>query len=427
MQRYRTSAIFVPGGMPTYTYVARTERQLERRIAAAKDNLCKLVVITGTTKCGKTVLVNRILPRGETVWVDGGAVADENDFWTSILDQLAAYSESTFTEGSASTTGMGGGVEGQIRLPFFGGKGTASTSLSKQKTEGSQRKLTVGPRPAAVAALRAARAPLVVDDLHYLKREFQGSIVRALKPLVFEGVPVVAIAIPHRRYDAVRVEKEMTGRLDAIDIPMWAASELSLIATEGFPLLNVEVDPEVISSMANEAYGSPHLMQEFCKELSSTSGIDETLLKKAKIQDLPPDIFRRVAQHTGKVIFDKLAKGPRQRTDRIQRQLRDGSTADIYKLTLLGLAKLGPGLSTIEYEQLRAAIRDLISDNLPQAHEITRVLEKMAEIASSDEASTPVLDFEKDEQRLHITDPFFAFFLKWGVDLAQQEYARDWQ
>jgi hypothetical protein len=39
----------------------------------------------------------------------------------------------------------------------------------------------------------------------------------------------------------------------------------------------------------------------------------------------------------------------------------------------------------------------------------------MAEIASSDEASTPVLDWEKGDQKLHVTDPFFAFYLKWGV------------
>ena len=47
----------------------------------------------------------------------------------------------------------------------------------------------------------------------------------------------------------------------------------------------------------------------------------------------------------------------------------------------------------------------------------------MTEIASSDEASKPVLDWEKDEQKLHITDPFFAFFLKWGMREAQQDPA----
>lgn len=87
----------------------------------------------------------------------------------------------------------------------------------------------------------------------------------------------------------------------------------------------------------------------------------------------------------------------------------------IYRVVLLALSHLSPGLQTVEYEQLRTAIREILAEQIPQAGEVTRVLEKMAEIASSDESSTPVLDWEKEDQKLHITDPFFAFFLKWGV------------
>ena len=65
--------------------------------------------------------------------------------------------------------------------------------------------------------------------------------------------------------------------------------------------------------------------------------------------------------------------------------------------------------------KLRSAIRDLLTGNVPQAHEVTQVIEKMASIAAQDEASTPVLDWDKSERVLHITDPFFAFFLKWGT------------
>jgi hypothetical protein len=44
----------------------------------------------------------------------------------------------------------------------------------------------------------------------------------------------------------------------------------------------------------------------------------------------------------------------------------------------------------------------------------------MSKIASSDTASTPVLNWEREEQKLHITDPFFAFYLKWGVNKASE-------
>jgi hypothetical protein len=72
-------------------------------------------------------------------------------------------------------------------------------------------------------------------------------------------------------------------------------------------------------------------------------------------------------------------------------------------------------MERVDYELLRGAIRQTLAAEIPQAHEVSRVLEKMAEIASSDEASTPVIDWDKEDQELHVTDPCFAFFLKWGV------------
>ena len=80
----------------------------------------------------------------------------------------------------------------------------------------------------------------------------------------------------------------------------------------------------------------------------------------------------------------------------------------------MALVDLKPGLSTIQYEQLRESLRNILKDKVPNAQEISRVLSKMNEIALNDESSTPVMDWEKEENKLHITDPFFAFYLKWG-------------
>jgi hypothetical protein len=68
----------------------------------------------------------------------------------------------------------------------------------------------------------------------------------------------------------------------------------------------------------------------------------------------------------------------------------------------------------LEYEGLRSAIRDVSAQEIPQLHEISRVLKHMSDIAATDESSTPVIDFDEDEKALHITDPFFAFYLRWG-------------
>jgi hypothetical protein len=416
-KKIRTSEVFVPGGMPSLTYVTRTGPDLERRLRQVEANLCKLVVLTGATKSGKTVLVNKIFPRSErAIWIDGGTAGSEVDLWSTVLEELQGSTSIEVFEGTEKGIAGGSNVEGGAGLPLFARLGIKLSASATVKQSTSKRfGLTKSPRAAALAELRRTRAPLIVDDFHYLDRKLQGSVVRALKPLIFDGLPIVCIAIPHRRYDAVKVEREMTGRLEPIEVSAWSVEELTEIAHVGFPLLNMRLDRPAIDALADESYGSPHLMQEFCQRLAAHHQVEQTLDQVLEVTCLPRALFQDIASSIGKVIFDKLKKGPRQRSDRKKRTLAKGGTVDTYEAVLMALSRLSPGLERVDYEQLRGAVRELlVSEDVPQAHEISRVLEKMSEIASSDEASTPVLDWDKDDRQLHITDPFFAFVLKWG-------------
>lgn len=411
----RYSEVFVPGGFPRHTYNPRKSRKLEERLAEVADNLCKLATVTGHTKSGKTVLVRGAFPPDTAIWVDGGTVGEEEDFWATIIEQLALFQGVSEEISSGKSNEFG--AEGIAEANFLVAKGTGKLSAKTEETKGSSRSLTrdISSRVTALAGLREAMLPLVVDDFHYIPRDLQGSLVRALKSPIFDGLPVILIAIPHRRYDALKVEKEMTGRLHPIEIPLWEEEELGYIPRTGFPLIACTLGEEAVASFSREAIGSPHLVQDFCRALCRQNAIKTD----ADGHPLTPsdeeleEVYSEVAETIGRPIFEKLARGPRQRTDRILRKLKSGSEVDIYGLILHALAHIRPGLVTIEYEELRAAIREVALD-APQLHEVARVLRHMASIAASDESSTPVIDFEEDEKILHVTDPFFAFYLRWG-------------
>ncbi|WFX78446.1 hypothetical protein NFK13_09980 [Escherichia coli] len=415
MQKQRVSQVFVPGGMPKLTYVERTGGEIKERLESAKDNLCKLVTLTGQTKSGKTVLTQMVFPFTDpnVIWIDGGGIAVENDIWEQVLDKLDVYTNEEVNVSDSSSTNISGKVHASGSALVVKGGGEAGLSQTDGSSKGKKNARTITPKNAAIKALADSQASLIIDDFHYLDREMQGSFVRAVKPLVFHGVPVILIAIPHRRYDAIKVEREITGRLENIMMPYWSEDELKQIASSGFPLLNISVSQDVIDLLASEALGSPHLMQEFCKSLCAAHSIKETSEQTVTISSIDDSLFRNVAESTGKVVFDKLATGPRQRSDRLPRLLKNGERVDIYKVVLYALSNMKPGMQTIQYEELRTAIREIVAETPPQANEVTRVLEKMSEIASSEEASTPVIDWEREEQKLHITDPFFAFYLKW--------------
>ena len=414
--KLRYQDVFVPGGFPRHTYNPRVELQLEQRLSEVKDNLCKLVTVTGQTKSGKTVLARKILPPEESIWIDGGLVSQEDDFWHVIIDKLQLFQSAEKEDSEMNSNKLGG--KGTVGANLFVAKGSIEIDIETQKTLGTKVSggRTMSSRVVALRGLRSSNTPLVVDDFHYIPRDMQGSIVRALKPLIFDGLPVVIIAIPHRRYDALKVEREMTGRISPIEIPPWSDVELQFISDTGFGILNYQVSPDFNGLLSSEAIGSPHLMQDFCRGMSKLLSVEY----KSKTQrlettkDQVKGVFRDVAETIGRPIFERLARGPRQRTDRLQRKLKNGRSVDIYQLVLHGLAHIRPGLISLEYEELRTAIKDVSGAQIPQLHEVARVLKHMATIAATDQSSTPVIDFEKEEKKLHITDPFFAFYLRWG-------------
>lgn len=82
------SDVFIPGGIPTVTYNPRARLHLEDKLMESKNNLCKLVVVTGQTKAGKTVLVDRIFPQNCSVWISGGSIESEDDFWGMFIEYL---------------------------------------------------------------------------------------------------------------------------------------------------------------------------------------------------------------------------------------------------------------------------------------------------------------------------------------------------
>lgn len=412
MANLKYSEVFVPGGFPRHTYNPREPLSLESKLSEVCENLCKLVTVTGHTKSGKTVLTRKVLPPDTSVWIDGGVVADEEDFWSIILERLAAFQETS--EGSEQETASKIEAKASAGANFLVAKGEGELGAAHESKRSSARERTriVSSRVAALKVLRESKMPLVIDDFHYLPKELQGSIVRALKPLVFDGQAVVVIAIPHRRYDAMKVEKEMTGRILSLAIPVWTEDELQFIPERGFPLVGLKVAPGTNQQLAQQAIGSPHLMQEFCRAIAKISKDQDAIAATAP--EALKEVFRDVAETIGRPIFEKLARGPRQRTDRVRRQLKDGREVDIYELVLHGLAHLKPGLVTLEYEDLRAAIREVSAAQIPQLHEVARVLKYMATIAATDQSSTPVIDFEETDKKLHVTDPFFAFYLRWG-------------
>ncbi len=264
----RLGEVFVPGGLPKVTYNPREALQLEERVRDYLSERHKILSLSGPTKSGKTVLLKTVLPT-TAIWVSGGSVDKADDFWDAVADALAVYTAEQAETSSESNQHDTQGVSGGAGIPnvvHVGGSIEGGTG----KTAGRRHTLsrTRSVMRASVAELRKhLDSVIVVDDFHYIEPSVQLAIVRGLKELVFEGLRVVFASVPHRAFDVVRVEKEMTGRVEQLPIEFWSDSELQGIAVKGFEALNVNATDDLTTRLATESFGSPHLMQEFCLHL----------------------------------------------------------------------------------------------------------------------------------------------------------------
>jgi hypothetical protein len=155
----KVSEVFVPGGLPKYTYVPRAERGLEDQLSAAKDNLCKIATVTGATKSGKTVLVRKVFGDAANVWVDGGHVKTEQDFWNIVGTQLEVVSEleRSYTKGNSSVLGAEATAEAGVL--FAKGSAKASAKAGRNTSTSEKRKIVSYTPWKTTEILKATQTP----------------------------------------------------------------------------------------------------------------------------------------------------------------------------------------------------------------------------------------------------------------------------
>lgn len=432
----KVSKVFVPGKLPDYTYNPRADLNLESSLADYVEEAGSILTVAGPTKTGKSVLLRRVVEN--PVWVDGQGIESVEELWRRIGDSLGIY---TGVEVGASSGSSGGGS-----LSATGGFSpilSANTTVEYQAAEGLDRRMTVM-RPIGVVvreALQSTLRSLVIDDFHFIDRPVQREIVRALKPFVLEGVPILLVSISHRVQDVVTAEPDMTGRVYSLQVKFWSDEELAVIANKGFQSLNVEdSDGSITRRLAENSYGSPHLMQKFCREICKLNNIRVKQNQKPQLQ-APSDweeFFKRQVEGASADWFQRLLRGPQERgSKRTQWPVGRAQTLDGYGVTLRAIANTGPKLNLTK-DEIKAAVDKEVVGGGPAAHQTTRVLQHMSKIAATrvnaptpteDELDAieepdavpdvqPVLEYMENGPNsvLHIADPFFAFYLRWGGD-----------
>ena len=425
-QSLTVGEVFRPNLVPTITYNPRQSLKLEQAIKNHVASPQEILLVLGPSKSGKTVLINKAIPREKLVEVEGTQVrSDESAFWmqaASTLQLPREVTESSKVETSDASIG-GGGMT--INLGFF-----SFTLNRKPKKKDTSSTVTatrnLGSKSAILSELLARQCVLVIDDFHVIEPQIQKNIVLSLKAPVMKGLRVIIVGIPHRGHDVEEAMRDMADRVKRLEVPMWEKSELGEIAAKGFPALNLVPAANLQNEFATHSYGSPQLMQRFCNQVCLDHGYTGAQPTKSefRMKETYKAFFSDFAAHSNVDVRSIVDEFRELKQHRKQRALQKGGSATIYQIILLALQHCLPRVD-IGFEAIEEAVEKVVTrSDRPSDAELLGALRELAQIAKAiaekEKTGQPVVEWNEKRRILNITDASFAFHVKWGPILGSE-------
>lgn len=409
----KASEVFTPGKFPEITYI---EDHLVKHAQLLQDSLDAglIVTLSGPSKSGKTVFIEKNIGMDRLVPVSGAGVTSPNELWSRVFAVVGTPmpAKVTETKGFQGTAGgkIGGGIPGIYSAEANTG-GTWSDSTASQ-TDAAVDALSI-----LIKELGGSGLVVFIDDFHYVKPEAREEISNQIKDAASKGVLFVLAAVPYHADDAVRANADLRGRSAKLDFNYWDKAELLKIATIGFEALNVAMPLYFIQALADEAAGSPQLMQALCLNSCYELGIRAKLATTATpAADLAliEQICTRTAQTADYTsIVNLMKEGPKTRgTERNSHLLKTGEVCDVYPLIIRAIG-LNPPELTIRYPILTQRISNLCAAEPPSGSSVTGACGHMCNIANAAEGRN-ILEWDPTQDVLDILDPYLLFFIRWG-------------
>ncbi|GGR13557.1 hypothetical protein ACFOE1_11530 [Agromyces mediolanus] len=432
--------VFPVAGDPRYTYKRRVALEDEVKQYAAHGS--GVLLVHGPTKTGKSVLVQRQLK--EAVYVRGD-LATAAELWEAATTKLNLFTTRSREDSTATSAKLTLGA--RIKLAVAGFKGEVGYEATKGEKAG--RSASDNPQVLVADRLIQTRGVLIIDDLHLMPRDEQRKVMTTVKGITDGGGRVVVVMAGYRVQYLATLVPNLGGRIAQLEVELWSVDDLVAIAKLGFDKLAV-TDPEgtLARELAENSLGSPQLMQRLCASLvRDANGIrSRTMTKHTQPVELKaPDDWATFYGHTlSKVLLEvqwllELRRGPVERRPRNTHSTRghDGRVEqqDGYELIIRALGTLVPNVNPTR-DQIHAEVtRSIIGHPRPTPQTTGSKLKYLSRIASAplhaaldeegldrmggDEADhDPVLEYQEVGANavLRITDPLFAFTLKWWRD-----------
>lgn len=413
----KATQVFTPGSQPEFTYIDDHLKQHAQVLRDALDQGATVISLSGPSKSGKTVFIEKTIGRGALIPVTGAGVTNAKTLWDRVFHYIGTPTTKSVTTTEAAESSVGGKIGGQAGVPLIakgtgevsGGYKTTGTTAEKVDTAVDYLQLLIG-------ELAGTGLVVFIDDFHYIPKDVQVEVSNQIKEAIRHGVIFVVASVPYHSDDSVRANSDLRGRIVKLDFDYWKPEELAKIASRGFKELNASASPAYIDALSLEAAGSPQLMQSLCLTTCFENDLRERCKQHKEIASDREAIAKVCSRTAATADYSstvaKMIDGPKTRgTERNAYYTVDGSVVDVYPLILRAVA-LDPPELTQRYANLQKRIQSLCAKEQPSGSSVTGACSHIAAIANVAE-NRNVLEWDGANDVLDIRDPYLLFYLRW--------------
>lgn len=266
---------------PVASYIEREHVDL-KMVNALKQT--RQIIVYGSSKQGKTALVQRHLPEKRRITVHCGPSTSTEDLYRSLLRQLNVEVITEKTSETSREFGTSVVAKFTALIPLFG-KAEAETEGSatagnrqEQKTETIEFNLSLA-QDVGELLHKVGRRDLfyVIENFHYLTPETQAAFAFDLRTFEEMGLRFVILGVWREANRLIQFNGDLQDRVAEIPVEPWEHRDFATVIAKGEKLLNVEFSPAIKEKIYEEAHGSVAVVQELAKKVCEKAGVSETI------------------------------------------------------------------------------------------------------------------------------------------------------
>ncbi|HBZ3406810.1 TPA: hypothetical protein MG645_13990, partial [Klebsiella pneumoniae] len=307
---------------PVASYIERdsVDSTLSEALATTKQ-----IVIYGSSKQGKTALLQRHLDEKYRCTYHCGPASSAEDIYRAFLRQLGVeiVTEKANTSSKEATASVKSTFS--AFLPFIS-KGEIEANAEGKV--GKELQTTTKPIEFNLNAAQdvgelllevgGANKFFVLENFHYLTVDVQGQFAFDLRTFEEMGIRFIILGVWRENNRLIQFNGDLQDRVAEVPVEPWEKEDFARVADTGEKALNISISEDLKERMFDEAHGSVAVVQELLKKFCEISGVKEVQREVLVLNDhenLNKAISVKVSDYASRHVrsLESIAAGSRSR------------------------------------------------------------------------------------------------------------------